>query len=267
MKKIFVGGIETLKIIAKTKLIIISIAILIVLGIIGWLWWHSRQTTREIDDSSVVTQPKQQTEIIKDTKTAIPVTTLNNETPKETNKPVIKTGETPLQKYLRITNSPEYKAEFEKATATYEADYNNWNEKAKALYQKRKELQDALSTSSEGNKEEIQKELENIESDFKEAKINAAGAKLMAINSGDSVKLKYFKPDEYYEALFQMKESGKIKLRNETLKTKEQREASGNLISSWDFSEAEKQLNAKGVKTRVMPPPSENILKKYVGNN
>jgi hypothetical protein len=89
----------------------------------------------------------------------------------------------------------------------------------------------------------------------------------MAINSRDSVKLKYFKPDEYYEALFQMKESGKIKLRNEPLKTKEQREASGDIISAWDFSEAEKQLNAKGIKTRVMPQPSESILKKYVVNN
>jgi hypothetical protein len=251
----------------KSILVISSIVALIVIGSIGWLLWHSRQTTGEIDYSSVVTQPKQQTESIKDTKTATPVTTLNNETPKETDKPVIKTGETPLQKYLRITNSSEYKAEFEKATATYEADYNNWNEKAKALYQKSKEIQNDLANSSDENKVEIQKELENIESDFKVAKINAAGAKLMAINSGDSVKLKYFKPDEYYEALFQMKESGKIKLRNESLKTKEQREASGDLISAWEFSEAEKQLNAKGVKTRVMPQPSENIIKRYVGNN
>jgi hypothetical protein len=165
-----------LKIGKKSILVISSILALIVIGSIGWLLWHSRQTTGEIDYSSVVTQPKQQTESIKDTKTATPVTTLNNETPKKTNKPVIKTVETSLQKYLRITNSPEYKTEFEKATATYESDYNNWNEKAKALYQKRKELQDALSASSEGNKEEIQKELEKIESDFKEAKINAAGA-------------------------------------------------------------------------------------------
>jgi len=165
-----------LKIGKKSILVISSIVALIVIGFICWLLWHSRQNTLEIDDSSVVTQPKQQTESIKDTKTATPVTTLNNETPKKTNKPVIKTVETSLQKYLRITNSPEYKAEFEKATATYESDYNNWNEKAKALYQKRKELQDALSASSEGNKEEIQKELEKIESDFKEAKINAAGA-------------------------------------------------------------------------------------------
>jgi hypothetical protein len=263
---------ETLKISKKSILVISGILALIVIGFIVWLLWSPRQTKLEINDSSVVTQPKQQTEIIKDAKTAIPVkattsvTTLNNETPEEPNKPVIKTGETLMQKYLRITNSSEYKTEFEKATASYEADYNNWNEKAKALYQKRKEIQNDLAKSSDENKAEIKKELESVESDFKVAIINAAGAKLKAINSGDSVKLKYFKPDEYYEALFQMTKSGKMKLGTETLKTKEQREGSGTLISAWDYSEAEKQLNAKGFKTRVMPPPSEAIIKKYVGN-
>lgn len=256
-----------MKVITKTKLIIIGISILIVLGIIGGLLRHSHQTSQEINDYSAVNQPKQQTESVKDTKTATPVTTLNNGNAQDTKKPVIKTGETPLQKYLRITNSTEYKTEFEKATATHEADYNSWNEKAKALYQKSKELQDALTASSDGNKEEIQKELEKAESDFKEAKIRAAESKLIAINNGDSVKLKYFKPDEYYDALFQMSKSGMIKIRTDSLKTKEQREESGNLISAWDFSEAEKQLNAKGVKTRVMPQPSESIIKKYVGNN
>jgi hypothetical protein len=261
-----------LKIGKKSILVISGILALMVIGFVVWLQWHSRQTTLEINDSAVVAQPKQQTEIIKDVKTTTPiktatsVTTLNNETPKETNKPVIKTEETPLQRYLRITNTPEYKAEFEKATATHEADYNDWNEKAKILYQKRKEIQNDLAKSSDENKAEIKKELESVESNFKEAIINAAGAKLMSINSGDSVKLKYFKPDEYYEALFQLTKSGKMKLGTETLKTKEQRETSGSLISAWDYSEAEKQLNAKGFKTRVMPPPSETIIKKYVSN-
>jgi len=160
-------------------------------------------------------------------------------------------------------DSPEYKAEYQKAIAPYAANRERLQTEAKALYESKKGLENKLIVATGEEKDNIQKELDKVDTDYKEARIKLAMEVTLMGNSAMPTLFKYLTYEEWHEAMFQMMKSGTMPSPPPQPTTNEGREFVGYFIFPEDWSEAMKRLNAMGFELFNPPPPSKALYEKY----
>jgi RNA polymerase sigma-70 factor, ECF subfamily len=294
LEKMLLGGVEAMKISVKVKIITIGVAAVLILSGTGAIIWHYQQSTQNIISDSSINRTIQKASLssdkeqasdksktavdtnikkssdkqkiyLKNVKTDEQINPAREVAVQETKEPEIK--ETPLQKYLRIMDSPEYKADYEKAVAPYMANIERMETEAKALYENKKELENKLIVATGEEKDKIQKELDKADTDYKETRIKLAMEISLMHNNGEPVRFKYLTYEEWHEAMFQMREAGTMPPLPPQPTTNEERESVDIFIFPEDWTEAYKRLNAMGIGLFNPPPPSKALYEKYVYKN
>jgi RNA polymerase sigma-70 factor, ECF subfamily len=194
------GVLEAMKIGIKTKILVAGALAVLVLGGTGTTIWYSRQSARETTESSVIQTPQKVASVSqvavasskklskiddkaidkqnKDTqeKTQIDKTTVLSNLPKESlraeTKPQEESPAELLERYMKVSYSPEYQAELQKIFQSMEPEIQPYHEKVMNLKTKEKELERDLENSTEENRSKIQDELAKTKADLWEAEVD-----------------------------------------------------------------------------------------------
>lgn len=216
------GVLETMKIGIKTKILVAGTLAVLVLGGTGTTIWYSRQSVREttepiviqapqkvasvpqvasskklnkIDDKTIDKQSKDAQE-----KTQIDKTTVLSNLPKESlqaeTKPQEESPAELLDRYTKVSYSPEYQAELQKIFQSMEPELQPVQEKFIKLDTKEKELERDLENATEENRSRIQDELAKTKADLWEAEVDLYEKSVLTEDAIWQLYLKYFTKEQ-----------------------------------------------------------------------
>jgi len=302
-KKIFVGGIEAMKISAKTKLVIIGITISLITGGSGFLMWHNHQSVKEMSKPSMsqISQTVSRKSPVNPTSSKIVSSKIagalavkNSEDVKKAQTAISsgsqsensEQGESEIQisdeiakkyplgvKLVRLTETQEYYDTMMSLHAQrlryIEEDVNV----LRPLMEEKTKLENDLANSADENeRNNTKKNLDDLESEIREARIKAwEEAEELGV-VGSRYYLKHFaNNNEYWEAFLQTQVGG-LQLRKlpptppeywQMLIEHQKYGDAGGLENNAELvREAERRLAARGIVDPI-GGPSDELLRKY----
>jgi len=109
-----------------------------------------------------------------------------------------------VEKYDRIANSEEFINETVMESGPFILESNKYLQQVEQLKQQRQKLEDKLANALEEGKSQIQKKLDDVKYQYREARINQNKYGLLSMDAIDKVKLKHFTVYEL-EEIFKQK--------------------------------------------------------------
>jgi len=229
LEKMLLGGVETVKISVKVKIITIGVASVLVLGGTGVIVWNHQSTQDTLNVSNQTLQQASQgsqgkllpvkkavnkpiSKPIEKSKEEINNANVSEKSDQSKEAVLQKTAESAetgsaedlVQRYDKYMNSQEDIDWTAKEVHPFAIEREKYSKQAKLLKQERNSLADKLTTASGEERDKIQKELSRVQAEYMEAKTNESQYQLLIMDAIDRGRLRYFTPDELSE-VFRLK--------------------------------------------------------------
>jgi hypothetical protein len=223
------GGVETVKISAKVKIITIGVAAVLILSGTGVIVWNHQSAQDTLNISNQTLQQASQgsqgkllpvkkavnkpiSKPIEKSKEEINNANVSEKTDQSKEAVLQKTAESAetrsaedlVQRYDKYMNSQESMDWTAKEIRPFSIERERFTKQAELLKQERNILEDKLAPASGEERDKIQKELNRVQAEYMEAKTNQSQYQILTMDAIDRGRLRYFTPDELSE-VFRLK--------------------------------------------------------------